>query len=83
MSAQFPKSLIMEWTRWASLISSERREFLDWYEGQMSEVFDNRRVLVSYCQVDVTVLRQVCQIFRREFIQIGNIDVFLEAIAIA
>jgi len=39
-------------------------------------------VLESYCQ-DVTVLRQARQVFRREFIQIRNIEVFLEAIAIA
>jgi len=46
-------------------------------------VFDNRRVLETYCQDDVTILRQACILFRREFIQIGNIDVFLEAITIA
>jgi hypothetical protein len=49
---------------------SERSGFLEWYEGQKAEVFDNRRVLESYCQDDVTVLRQACQVFRREFIQI-------------
>jgi len=46
-------------------------------------VFDNRHVLETYCQDDVTVLKQACQVFRREFGQIGNIDVFLEAITIA
>ena len=50
---------------------SERREFMEWYQSQRSEVFDNRRVLEEYCQADVTVLRQACQVFRREFIQIG------------
>jgi hypothetical protein len=54
---------------------SERREFLDWYEGQKGELFDNKRVLETYCQVDVTVLWQACQIFRREFLAIGNIEV--------
>ena len=49
---------------------SERSEFLTWYES-------------VYCQDDITVLRQACQIFRREFIEIGNIEVFLESFTIA
>jgi hypothetical protein len=62
---------------------SERREFVTWYESQKDGVFDNKRVLEQYCQDDVTVLRQACQIFRRDFIEIGNIEVFLEAFTIA
>ena len=62
---------------------SERREFMTWYEERRDEVFDNRRVLEQYCQNDVTVLREACQIFRRDFMEIGNIDVFLEAVTIA
>ena len=34
-------------------------------------------------QDDVTVLREACTIFRRDFIEIGNIEVFLEAFTIA
>ena len=63
--------------------AKERAEFLAWYEGQMSEVFDNRSVLEAYCQDDVTVLRQACIFFRREFIEIGNVDVFTESVTIA
>jgi len=44
-----------------------RKEFLVWYESQTSETFDNRHVLESYSQEDVTVLRQACRVFRREF----------------
>jgi hypothetical protein len=53
--------------------------------GMMSRkiVFDCRRVLEEYCQDDVTVLREACQIFRRDFMEIGNIEVFLEAVTIA
>jgi len=61
----------------------ERREFLVWYDSQRPETFDNRHVLDSYFQEDVTVLRQACRAFRREFMQIGHIDVFVEAITIA
>ena len=50
----------------------ERTEFLAWYESQKTEEsFDNRRVLNKYCHDDVTVLRQACRVFRREFMHIG------------
>ena len=52
----------------------EREEFLEWYDSQRSVVFDNKHVQEAYCQIDVTVLRQACQVFRREFLQVGNID---------
>jgi len=63
--------------------NSERREFLESYQGQKLEVFDKRRVLESYYQDDITVRRQICQVFRLVFIQIGNIEVLLEAVTIA
>jgi hypothetical protein len=62
---------------------SEREEFLDWYEGQKGTTFNNKQVMESYCQDDVTVLRQACQIFRRNFPEIGKIEVLLEDITIA
>jgi len=62
---------------------SERAEFITWYECHKNTVFDNKLVLEMYCQDDVTVLRQACQIFRREFIEIGNIEVLLESFTIA
>ena len=37
---------------------SERRVFMAWYYTQKDKVFDNRHVLLQYCQDDVTVLRQ-------------------------
>jgi hypothetical protein len=66
-----------------AMLHSEREEFLAWYEGQRGTIFDNRRVLESYCKDDVTVLRHMCQIFRCHFLDIGNIEVFLEAITVA
>ena len=67
----------------AEMNESERKEFACWYDTQKDKVFDNRRVLEEYYQDDVTVLRQTCQIFRRDFIQVGNVDVFLESCTIA
>jgi len=58
-------------------------EFMAWYDTQKDKVFDNRHVLLQYCHDDVTVLRQACQIFRRVFIEFGNVDVFLESYTIA
>jgi hypothetical protein len=43
---------------------SERTEFLASYEQKKSVVFNNRQTLEAYCQDDVTVLRQACQVFR-------------------
>jgi len=57
----------------------ERKDLLSWYNEQK----DNLGVLEQYCQDDVTVLRQACQIFRRDFMEIGNIEVFLESVTIA
>jgi len=56
----------------------ERREFLAWYESQISELFDDRRVLEKHRQDDVTGLREAYRVFRREFMQIRNIDRFVE-----
>ena len=67
----------------AEMRDSERKEFMSWYDEQKDKVFDNRRVLEQYCQDDVTVLRQACQIFRRNFMEFGNVDVFLESCTIA
>jgi hypothetical protein len=61
----------------------ERKDLLSWYNEQKNKVFDCRRVLEEYCQEDVTVLRQACRIFRWDLMEIGNIDVFLEAVTIA
>jgi len=61
-------------------MTEERREFLVWYKSQRSKTFDNRRVLETDYQDNVTVLRQACRGFRREFMDIGHIDVFVEAI---
>ena len=38
--------------------AGERKEFLEWYESRRSVLFDNRHVLETYYQDDVTVLRQ-------------------------
>ena len=61
----------------AEMGESEREEYTSWYDAQKHKVFDNRRVLEQYCQDEVTVLRQACQLFRRDFMDVGNVDIFL------
>ena len=63
--------------------AGERTEFLEWYDNYRSVLFDIRPVLETYCQDDVTVLKQACRVFRREFLQFGNIDVIHESVTIA
>ena len=63
--------------------AGEGRDFLEWYDTQRAVLFDNRRVLQTYCKDDATVLRQTCHVFRREYLQVGNIDVFHESVTIA
>jgi len=61
----------------------ERKDFMSWYNEQKDIVFNNRRVLEQCCQDDATVLQQARQIFRRDFMEIENIEVFLEGLTIA
>jgi len=53
------------------------------HSAHSTNATSQRHVLEQYCQDDVTVLRQACRLFRREFLEIGNIEVFLEALTIA
>jgi hypothetical protein len=66
-----------------AMSKAEREEFLVWNADQMTKTFNNRSVLEPYCQDDVTVLRQAYKILRRNFVEIGNIEVFLDAMTIA
>jgi hypothetical protein len=54
-----------------------------WYEEHKDRVFHNRKVLRQYCRDDFSVLRQACRIFRRNFPEIGNVDIFHESLTIA
>ena len=45
--------------------------------------FAEIQVLERYCQDEVTVLREACLRFRKNFLQIGNLDFFLKRMNIA
>ena len=65
----------------AEMGESEREEYTSWYDAEKHKVFDNRCVLEKYCQDDVTVLRQEYQMFRRLFMDVRHVDIFLESCA--
>ena len=62
---------------------SDRTEFIIWYNDQKNKVFPDKLVLEKYFQDNATLLRQPCQIFRRELMEIVNIEVFPESFSIA
>lgn len=61
----------------------ERKVFMEWYEQQRGKQFDFQKELKEYCESDVEVLRRCCLKFRQLFIDIGQIDPFVESITIA
>ena len=64
------------------MCGGEGKEFIASYETQVW-IIRLQILFRAYCQVDVTVQRNTCRVFRLEFLQIGNIDVFLESLTIA
>lgn len=68
-------------------MSAEIRKnvFLPWYDTlkKADYVFDFAKEIVSYCRDDVTILRRACLVFRKMFIDIGNVCPFDEATTIA
>ena len=56
----------------------ERRECLVDYESRKSVPFDNRHVLENY----FLCTKAACRVFKREFMHIGKIDVFVDWITI-
>ena len=61
----------------------QREEFQAWYATRKSHSFHYKRILEAYCQDDLTVVRLACRVFRREYLQIGYIEVFLESLTFA
>lgn len=54
----------------------QREIFLKWHSERVSEnyIFDFEAELESYCASDVDILRRGCLAFRKEFLEIANID---------
>ncbi|GBN72881.1 hypothetical protein AVEN_272306-1 [Araneus ventricosus] len=54
--------------------SKARIEFLGWYEAQKGGNFDFQAEMLSYCRSDVDILRRCCIEFRKQFIEIADVD---------
>lgn len=54
----------------------ERGAALKWYEENKNKPFNPWEEAVKYCQQDVNILKQGCNIFRDIFIKISDIDPF-------
>lgn len=65
------------------MTTDQRHTFLAWYEKQQGKVFDFQKELREYCESDVEILKQSCLKFRKLFMEIGQIDPFVEAVTIA
>ncbi|XP_052130776.1 uncharacterized protein LOC127751357, partial [Frankliniella occidentalis] len=52
------------------------REFNKWHDEQVEKnyVFNFRRELFDYCISDVTILRQACPAFRKQFQEVAGFD---------
>jgi hypothetical protein len=58
------------------LKSAARAELIKWWEANRANRFDVSFELVRYCIDDVRILRDSCLAYRRNFIEIANIDPF-------
>lgn len=68
------------------LIEKNKSEFNKWYDSlknDKSYVFNNRLELIKYCGDDVRLLREGCVKFMIEFVELTEINPFLQAFTIA
>jgi hypothetical protein len=56
--------------------SGDRSKFLEWHQARVEDnyVFDFTKELREYCRSDVDILRRSMMKFRKDFIEIANID---------
>uniref|UniRef100_A0A7E4VQI1 DNA-directed DNA polymerase n=1 Tax=Panagrellus redivivus TaxID=6233 RepID=A0A7E4VQI1_PANRE len=59
--------------------STDRTKFFTWYEQHKSTPFCLKEDLISYCVLDVVVLRKACLIFRQASIGLTGSDPFIVA----
>lgn len=68
-----------------TMSSSERDELIKWYNLKMenNEIFNMREQLISYCKLDVDILRKACIQFRSLLMNLTSVDPFDGPITIA
>lgn len=65
--------------------ASEKEQFNKWYEELKSSnyIYNNQNELIEYCKQDVELLRQGCVKFMTDFIELLDVNPFLEAFTLA
>ena len=65
--------------------SEKKSKFEEWYNHQVGsgEKFNFRQEMEHYCDMDVTILRKACLVFRKIFMDISGLDPFVEASTMA
>lgn len=67
-----------------NMMAEARESFDKWYGSHDSSyIFDNKKELISYCKMDVTILRKACVKFILSFWDSNQIDPFVDASTIA
>ena len=63
----------------------DREAFFRWYHAEKSKgtEFDMQRDLVAYCEMDVEILMQGAMKFRRQLLDLHELDPFVSASTIA
>ena len=62
-----------------------RETFLEWHKQKVESnaIFDFRREMEEYCRSDVDILRRGCACFRKQLMNISDLDPFANACTIA
>ena len=63
---------------------ADREVFLAWHsKTRPGYIFDMKKEIVEYCQMDVEILRRACIQFRKIFLDVADTDPFVSACTIA
>jgi len=67
-----------EYYGYKTMKTENKQEFEKWYDSKIKEnyIFNFKEELESYCNSDVDILRRSCLEFRKQFLEIANIDPF-------
>lgn len=64
----------------------KRPQMEEWYESKKADrayVFDNRKELIRYCEMDVTILRKACARYMSIFLTLADFNPFTSSITLA
>ena len=66
----------------------QKREFIQWHNVEktkysMTSTYNLKKELIRYCALDVQILHDGCENFRKHFIENCKLDPFLEAVTLS